>query len=48
MVPPPELQREFSSRVTAVEEIKAAHIKANQSVESLFSSLQHRAFRGEL
>jgi type I restriction enzyme S subunit len=47
-VPPIELQREFSRRVTAVEKLKAARRASLAELDALFASLQHRAFRGEL
>jgi type I restriction enzyme S subunit len=47
-VPPLSLQGEFARRVTAVEKLKAAHSSSLAAMDSLFASLQHRAFRGEL
>jgi type I restriction enzyme S subunit len=47
-VPPISLQREFARRVTAVEKLKTAQRASLAELNSLFASLQHRAFRGEL
>ncbi|MDP1992385.1 MAG: restriction endonuclease subunit S [Syntrophales bacterium] len=47
-VPPLSLQHKFSSRVSAVEKLKAAHRTSLTEMDALFASLQHRAFRGEL
>jgi type I restriction enzyme S subunit len=47
-VPPLELQREFAARMEALHAIKSSHATAVNGLESLFSSLQHHAFRGEL
>ena len=47
-LPPISLQREFARRVTAVEKLKTAQRAALAELDSLFASLQHRAFRGEL
>jgi type I restriction enzyme S subunit len=48
MVPPIQLQREFARRVIAVEALKSKHRTALAELDTLFASLQHRAFRGEL
>jgi type I restriction enzyme S subunit len=47
-VPPPDLQREFASRIVVVEKLKAANRSSLAKLDALFSVLQHRAFRGEL
>ncbi len=47
-IPPIELQGEFARRVTAVETLKTAHRASLAELDTLFASLQHRAFRGEL
>ena len=47
-LPPIELQREFTRRVTAVEKLKAAQRASLAELDALFATLQHRAFRGEL
>lgn len=47
-IPPLELQKVFSGRAKAIERIKSLHRQALISLDSLFASLQHRAFRGEL
>jgi type I restriction enzyme, S subunit len=47
-VPDIKLQREFVSRAGKVSKLKATVQKAETSSDSLFASLQHRAFRGEL
>lgn len=47
-VPPVKLQREFESRIAAVEKLRAKQDAARTYVAALFTALQHRAFRGEL
>ena len=47
-VPPLSLQHEFARRVAAVDKLKAAHRASLTEIDALFTSLQHRAFRGEL
>ncbi|MDB5863479.1 MAG: hypothetical protein JWO70_1285 [Betaproteobacteria bacterium] len=47
-LPPIEVQHEFASRVDAVERLKTAHRASLRELDTLFVSLQHRAFRGEL
>lgn len=47
-VPPFSLQEEFTRRIAAVERLKAAHRASLAELDALFSSLQYRAFRGEL
>jgi type I restriction enzyme S subunit len=47
-VPSLELQKVFSDRVEAVEKIKVNYLISAQYLDTLFASLQHRAFRGEL
>ena len=46
--PPLKLQQTFSNRVEAIEALKASHSAALTELDTLFASLQHRAFRGEL
>ena len=48
LLPPIELQQEFTRRVAAVDKLKAAHRASLAQLDALFASLQHRAFRGEL
>jgi type I restriction enzyme S subunit len=47
-VPPFELQSEFARRVVALERLRLVQGRENEQLDTLFSSLQHRAFRGEL
>jgi type I restriction enzyme S subunit len=47
-VPPAELQREFTRRVSALEKLKIAQRASLAELDTLFASLQHRAFRGDL
>ncbi|MFM7366196.1 MAG: restriction endonuclease subunit S [Cuspidothrix sp.] len=47
-LPPLSLQKEFSQRVEAVEELKKSHRASLSELDALFASLQHRAFKGEL
>ena len=46
--PPLALQRQFADRVALVEISRVAQLAGLAELESLFSSVQHRAFRGEL
>ena len=46
--PPLTLQRSFASRIRAIESLKTTHRAALAELDTLFASLQHRAFRGEL
>ena len=48
VLPSIELQREFAERVTAIEKFKATQRASLAELDTLFASLQHRAFRGEL
>jgi type I restriction enzyme S subunit len=48
VVPPLVRQREFSHLVAAVERLNIVHQRALIALDSIFSSLQHRAFWGEL
>ena len=48
VVPPMTLQKQFDSRVDAIEGSVKKQRLASAELDSLFSSLQHRAFRGEL
>jgi len=47
-LPPIELQREFARRVRAVEKLKTAQRASLAELDALFTTLQQRAFRGEL
>jgi type I restriction enzyme S subunit len=47
-IPPIELQQEFANRLAGLEKSKAMQDIAIGSLESLFESLQHRAFQGTL
>jgi len=47
-VPPLSLQQEFAQRIEAIESLKAQHRESLTHLDTLFASLQHRAFRGEL
>jgi type I restriction enzyme, S subunit len=46
--PPLALQQEFADRIQAIEALKAQHRESLAKMDTLFASLQHRAFRGEL
>jgi len=48
LTPPREFQRAFAERVKAVDVLKRSHQTAFVKANTLFASLQHRAFRGEL
>lgn len=43
-----EVQENFVSRIKAVERLKDSHRKHLAELDALFTSLQHRAFKGEL
>lgn len=47
-VPPIELQNKFAVRIEAVAKLEVSHRESLAQLDSLFSSIQHRAFRGEL
>ena len=47
-VPPISLQRKFATRVTAVAALKAGQCASVAELDALITSLQQRAFRGEL
>jgi len=47
-LPPLLLQQEFARRVEAIEQLKTTHRESLVHLDTLFASLQHRAFRGEL
>jgi type I restriction enzyme S subunit len=47
-VPPLSLQIEFSNRLDTLERLKVTHSSSLYELDTLFASLQHRAFRGEL
>jgi type I restriction enzyme S subunit len=46
--PPVSLQLEFARRLSAVAAMKTRHQASLEQLDTLFASLQHRAFRGEL
>ena len=46
--PPTELQAKFVGRVDAINALKQSHRASLSHLNTLFTSLQHRAFRGEL
>jgi type I restriction enzyme S subunit len=46
--PPIELQRKFASHVAEISEIRSLQRAHLSKLDTLFASLQHRAFRGEL
>lgn len=48
LVPPLTLQQTFAVRIQAIESLKATHRAALSELDSLFASLQHRAFQGQL
>jgi type I restriction enzyme S subunit len=47
-LPPLELQSQFAKRTAAIEDIRRMHLASLSELDTLFASLQHRAFRGEL
>lgn len=46
--PPIEMQREFEARIAALSDVASASRASAQELDSLFTSLQHRAFQGAL
>jgi len=48
LVPPTTLQHDFATRIAQLDGLKAAHRASLTHLDTLFASLQHRAFRGEL
>ena len=48
ILPPLSLQQDFARHITAIESLKSRHRAALAELDTLFGSLQHRAFRGEL
>lgn len=48
VIPPLILQQTFAARIQAVEALKAVHRTSLAELDTLFASLQHRAFQGEL
>lgn len=46
--PPRQLQREFSRRLQALEKVRGRHRDHMVSLDTLFASLQHQAFTGQL
>jgi type I restriction enzyme, S subunit len=47
-LPPLPLQQECAQRVEEIEQLKTSHRESLAQLDALSSSLQHRAFRGEL
>jgi len=47
-IPPIARQQEFAQRVSGIEMHRESHDRSRLALDSLFASLQHRAFRGEL
>ncbi len=47
LLPPVKLQREFAARLAALEAVKRKHRASLSKLNDLFSTVQHRAFRGE-
>jgi type I restriction enzyme S subunit len=47
-VPPIELQREFAHRVSAIQLVKNRFLTQLTDLDTLFASLENRAFKGEL
>ena len=48
LVPSVALQQKFVRRLVAMEKLKAAHRASLAETDTLFASLQHHAFQGEL
>jgi HsdM N-terminal domain len=48
LVPPLQLQREFSARVSEIRALEAQQVASGKQLDDLFQSMLHRAFNGEL
>lgn len=48
LLPPIELQHEFSSKVRAIDKLISIHLSSFEYIDSLFKSLQNQAFSGTL
>lgn len=48
VLPPLEVQQKLSEKLALIEKLKKLHRAHLEQLDSLFASLQHRAFRGEL
>jgi type I restriction enzyme S subunit len=48
LVPPLHLQTTFATRIAALQMLRAVHRRAADEVDALCTSIQHRAFRGQL
>ena len=48
LLPPTDLQWEFDERVASLSDLRQQHLAHLAELDSLFASLQHRAFLGEL
>ncbi len=48
IAPPLDLQRAFAARIAEIDKLKVAHRAHLEKLNTLFASLQDRAFRGEL
>jgi len=47
-IPPLEIQKKFTERVMVLNEQKATLLTSHEKLDELFTSLQHKAFAGEL
>ncbi|GAB5390152.1 MAG: restriction endonuclease subunit S [Alphaproteobacteria bacterium] len=48
LVPPIELQQVYAARIAGMRDVEAQFLKQNREADTLFASLQQRAFAGEL
>jgi type I restriction enzyme S subunit len=48
LVPPKDAQREFVARAAGLRDLKCMYEMSQNRFDVLFTSLQHRVFRGEL
>jgi type I restriction enzyme S subunit len=48
LIPPIALQKQFAKRVTEIRELEASQAAGRIHLDSLFQSMLHRAFNGEL
>lgn len=47
VVPPMDVQLLFAQRIRSVAHLRATHVSSGTELDTLFASLQHRAFRGD-
>jgi type I restriction enzyme S subunit len=48
LLPPMAVQRKFAARLATIDALRRSHLHHAAKIDTLFASLQHRAFRGKL